>query len=60
MVTAVIVAKFLENIVVGKRATTFLALATGRQTYQQLADKIAYSGDVDHGRKVTSALNMTI
>ena len=39
---------------------TFLALATGRQTDQQLADKIAYSGDVDHGRKVTSALNMMI
>ena len=39
---------------------TFLALATGRQTDQQLAEKITYSGDVDHGRKVTSALNMMI
>jgi hypothetical protein len=39
---------------------TFLALATGRQTDQQLADKITYSGDVEHGRKVTSALNMMI
>jgi len=39
---------------------TFLALATGRQTDQQLADKITYSGDVDHGHKVTSALNMMI
>ena len=39
---------------------TFLALATGRQTDQQLADKISYSGDLDHGRKVTSALNMMI
>ena len=39
---------------------SFLALATGRQTDQQLADKITYSGDVDHGRKVTSALNMMI
>jgi aspartate carbamoyltransferase catalytic subunit len=37
-----------------------LALATGRQTDQQLADKITYSGDLDHGRKVTSALNMMI
>ena len=39
---------------------TFLALATGRQTDQQLAEKITYSGDVNHGRKVTSALNMMI
>jgi hypothetical protein len=39
---------------------TFLALATGRQTDQQLADKITYSGDAEHGRKVTSALNMMI
>jgi hypothetical protein len=54
------VSKFLENIVVCKRATTFLALATGRQTDQQLADKITYSGDLNHGRKVTSALNMMI
>jgi hypothetical protein len=37
-----------------------LALATGRQTDLQLADKIAYSGDAEHGRKVTSALNMMI
>jgi hypothetical protein len=36
------------------------ALATGRQTDQQLADKITYSGDLNHGRKVTSALNMMI
>ena len=57
---AVSVAKFLENFVVGKRATSLLALATGRQTDQQLADKITYSGDLDHGRKVTSALNMMI
>lgn len=41
-------------------SATFLALATGRQTDQQLASKIAYSGDVDHGRKVTRALNMMI
>jgi hypothetical protein len=54
------VAKFLENIVVGKRATTFLALATGRQTDQQLVDQITYSGDLNHGRKVTSALSMMI
>ena len=39
---------------------SFLALATGRQTDQQLADKITYSGDLNHGRKVTSALNMMI
>jgi hypothetical protein len=39
---------------------TFLALATGRQTDQQLADQITYSGDTEHGRKVTSALNMMI
>ena len=57
---AVSVAKFLENFVVDKRATSFLALATGRQTDQQLANKITYSGDLDHGRKVTSALNMMI
>ena len=57
---AVSVAKFLENFVVGKRSTSFLALATGRQTDQQLANEITYSGDLDHGRKVTSALNMMI
>jgi uncharacterized protein (TIGR03083 family) len=39
---------------------TFLAFATGRQSDQQLAGKITYSGDVDHGYKVTSALNMMI
>jgi hypothetical protein len=37
-----------------------LALATGRQTDQQLADKINYSGDIEHGHKVTAALNMMI
>jgi uncharacterized protein (TIGR03083 family) len=39
---------------------TFLVLATGRRTDQQVADKITYSGDVEHGHKVTSALNMMI
>ena len=39
---------------------TFLALATGRQSDQQLAHKITYGGDLDHGRKVTRALNMMI
>jgi hypothetical protein len=57
---ALTLAKLFENFVVDKRATTFLALATGRQTDQQLADKITYSGDLNHGRKVTSALNMMI
>jgi hypothetical protein len=41
-------------------AATFLALATGRQTDQQLTNKITYSGDIDHGCRVTSALNMMI
>ena len=52
--------KFLKNIVVGKRDATFLAPASGRQTDQQLANKIMYIGDIDHGRKVTSTLNTMI
>jgi len=39
---------------------TFLVLATGRRTADQMADRVSYAGDVIHGHKVTSALNMMI
>lgn len=39
---------------------TFLVLATGRRTADQMADRVSYAGDVNHGHKVTSALNLMI
>ena len=39
---------------------TFLVLATGRRNADDVNEKINYSGDTDHGRKITSALNMMI
>jgi len=39
---------------------TFLVLATGRRTADQMAERVSYAGDVNHGHKVTSALNMMI
>ena len=39
---------------------TFLVLATGRRTSDNMADRITYAGDIEHGRKVTAALNMMI
>jgi len=39
---------------------TFVVLATGRRTAEQMDSRITYSGDIDHGRKVTGAFNMMI
>ena len=39
---------------------TFVMLATGRATADALEGRVIYNGDVDHGRKVASALNMMI
>ena len=38
----------------------FVVLATGRVTADSLGDRVSYAGDVEHGRKVTGALNMMI
>jgi hypothetical protein len=39
---------------------TFVVLATGRRTADQMGSRLTYSGDAEHGRRVTSALNMMI
>jgi hypothetical protein len=39
---------------------TFVVLATGRRTADQMDSRLTYSGDTEHGRKVTGALNMMI
>jgi uncharacterized protein (TIGR03083 family) len=39
---------------------TFVVLATGRRTADQKGSQVTYSGDAEHGHKVTGALNMMI
>ena len=39
---------------------TFVMLATGRATAEAMEARVTYTGDVEHGRKVTGALNMMI
>ena len=39
---------------------TFVMLATGRATADSLVARVNYAGDSEHGRRVTSALNMMI
>jgi uncharacterized protein (TIGR03083 family) len=39
---------------------TFVVFATGRATAEAMEARVRYSGDVEHGRKVTNALNMMI
>jgi uncharacterized protein (TIGR03083 family) len=39
---------------------TFVVLATGRATAEAMDARVTYSGDAEHGSKVTSALNMMI
>ena len=39
---------------------TFVVLATGRATAEAMEARVTYVGDVEHGRKVTGALNMMI
>ena len=39
---------------------TFVMLATGRAIADSLVARVNYVGDVEHGRKVTGALNMMI
>ena len=39
---------------------TFVVLATGRRTADQMESRITYAGDTAHGRKVTEAFNMMI
>ncbi len=39
---------------------TFLVLATGRRTYDDVRDRVTLSGDLDQGMRVASNLNMMI
>jgi uncharacterized protein (TIGR03083 family) len=39
---------------------TFVVLATGRRTANEMGAQVLYAGDAEHGRKVTGALNMMI
>ena len=39
---------------------TFVVLATGRATAAAMEAHVTYAGDVEHGRKLTGALNMMI
>lgn len=39
---------------------TFLVLATGRRAYDEVSDRVAVTGDVAHGARVASQLNMMI
>jgi uncharacterized protein (TIGR03083 family) len=39
---------------------TFLILATGRQSLRAVEDRVTFSGDRDHGKRVAEALNMMI
>lgn len=39
---------------------TFLVLATGRRSYEAVADRVTITGDLEHARKVASQLNMMI
>ena len=39
---------------------TFVVLATGRRTAEEMGAKVTYAGDAEHGRKVTGSLNMMI
>jgi uncharacterized protein (TIGR03083 family) len=39
---------------------TFVVMATGRATADSLETRVTFAGDVEHGRKVTGALNMMI
>jgi hypothetical protein len=39
---------------------TFVVLATGRRTADQMGLRLTYSGDAEHGHKVAGALNLMI
>jgi hypothetical protein len=39
---------------------TFVVLATGRRTSDEMGARVTFAGDAEHGRRVTSALNMMI
>lgn len=44
----------------GMDTETFVVLATGRRTFDQVADRVELGGDTEHGIKVASNLNMMI
>jgi hypothetical protein len=39
---------------------TFLVLATGRRTLDDVAGRVTFAGDTDHAARVASQLNMMI
>jgi hypothetical protein len=39
---------------------TFLQLATGRATYEEVADHISIAGDADHANRVLTQFSMMI
>ncbi len=39
---------------------TFIVLATGRRTYDEMADRVTMSGDTEHAARIAQQLNMMI